>query len=66
MTLVNFRSVSNKSKKLVLLLSSMHTEPSISEDGKPEIIEYYNSTKGGVDTFDFMCGAYSCSRKTKR
>ena len=44
----------------------MNTKPIITQDGKPEIIEYYNSTKGGVDTFDFMCGAYSCSRKTKR
>ena len=44
MTLVSYRSVSNKSKKLVLLLSSMHTEPILTQDGKPEIIEYYNST----------------------
>ncbi|KAL7846700.1 hypothetical protein SRHO_G00216800 [Serrasalmus rhombeus] len=33
---------------------------------KPEVIEFYNQTKGGVDTLDQMCAHYSCSRKTKR
>lgn len=52
--------------KLVLLLSSMHSLPTTGDGGKPEIIHYYNHTKGAVDTFDQMCGTYSCSRKTKR
>ncbi|KAK4324272.1 hypothetical protein Pmani_005112 [Petrolisthes manimaculis] len=56
----------SKAKKNVMLLSSMHTQPSIGDSGKPEIIEFYNSTKGGVDTFDQMCGAYSTARKTRR
>lgn len=51
---------------MVLLLSSMHNQPKIGETGKPEIIEFYNSTKGGVDTFDEMCSIYSCHRKTRR
>lgn len=29
---------------------------------KPEIVLYYNETKGGVDTADEMCGNYSISR----
>ena len=35
-------------------------------NGKPEVIEFYNETKGGIDTFDQMCATYSCSRKINR
>src|SRR5215510_5531487 len=31
-----------------------------------EIIHFYNSTKGGVDTVDQLCGNYSVSRRTRR
>jgi hypothetical protein len=34
--------------------------------GKPEIIEYYNKTKGGVDTLDQMCATYTTGRSTRR
>ena len=51
---------------MVLLLSSMHCTATLNEKGKPEIIEYYNSTKGGVDAFDEMCALYSCHRRTRR
>ncbi|KAJ4431068.1 hypothetical protein ANN_19661 [Periplaneta americana] len=44
----------------------MHQGASVSESGLPEIIEFYNSTKGGVDMFDQMCSTYSCNRKTQR
>nr|XP_026483165.1 uncharacterized protein LOC113391418 [Vanessa tameamea] len=37
-----------------------------STTGKPEMIIFYNQTKGGVDTFDQMCSSMSCSRKTNR
>lgn len=53
-------------KKLVLLLSSVHSQLDICADGKPEIIHYYDSTKGGVETFDQMCALYSTSRKNKQ
>ena len=33
---------------------------------KPQVILDYNETKGGVDTVDKMCAAYSVSRITKR
>ncbi|KAL7646076.1 UNVERIFIED_CONTAM: hypothetical protein RMT77_002977 [Armadillidium vulgare] len=67
MTLVSYVSTTPKTKrKIVLLLSSMHTNPVLSASGKPEIIEYYNHTKGGVDTFDQMCASSSCGRKTRR
>ena len=36
-----------------------HTEP-------PEVVSYYNSTKGGVDTMDFMAHNVSSKRQTRR
>lgn len=67
MMLVSYvANTSSTKKKLVLLLSSQHTQPTIGSTGKPEVIEFYNSTKGGTDTFDQMCSVTSCSRKTRR
>src|SRR5215469_8524374 len=67
LTLVSYMPSTTKSKKkLVYLTSSMHFTPTLSEDGKPEILKYYNSTKGGVDAFDQMCSQYSCSRRKRR
>lgn len=67
LTLVSYVPKTSKTKKkMVLMLSSMHTQPSLAHTGKPEVIAFYNATKGGVDTFDQMCGHYSCGRKTKR
>ncbi|XP_068203998.1 piggyBac transposable element-derived protein 4-like [Palaemon carinicauda] len=66
-TLVSYcKDTSRTKKKLVYLLSSMHTQPTIMPNGKPEIICFYNETKGGVDAFDQMCAIYSVSRKTSR
>lgn len=36
------------------------------ESGKPDIVNFYNKTKGGVDTFDQLCHTYTTSRKTRR
>lgn len=66
LTLCSYMPAKRKAKKIVLLLSSMHNEPTIATNGKPEIVNFYNKTKGGVDTFDQMCAMYSCSRRTKR
>lgn len=53
--------------KAVILVSSMHDTKTIDQaTGKPEIILDYNMTKGGVDTCDKMCAAYTVSRITKR
>jgi len=38
-------------RKLLLLLS----QPIPAASSKPEIIEFYNTTNGAVDTFDQMC-----------
>lgn len=65
LTMVSFHPNKNK-YKFVHLYSTMHDQPNIQDFGKPEITEYYNKTKYGVDTFDQMCAYYSCNRKTKR
>lgn len=44
----------------------MHSSPSLGQNGKPEIVEFYNETKGGVDAFDQMSAIYSCGRSTNR
>lgn len=45
----------------------MHHDKSVDrESGKPEIIQFYNSTKGGVDSLDQKCANYSVSRRTQR
>lgn len=52
---------------MVYLLSSCNEQGTInSNTNKPNMVEFYNSTKGGVDTFDQMCSVMSCSRKTNR
>ncbi|GBP71879.1 PiggyBac transposable element-derived protein 4 [Eumeta japonica] len=59
--------LSKGKKKNVIMLSTMHFKPD--EDkavNLPEIISFYNQTKGGVDTFDQLCHTYSVSRKTRR
>lgn len=54
--------------KAVILLSSLHHDMRVSEEvhKKPEIIMYYNETKGGVDRMDQMVQTYSCKRKINR
>ena len=63
-TLVKFNPKKNKS---VVLLSSLHHSGEIDpQTRKPEIISYYNSTKGGVDTLDQVIRFFSTKRKTRR
>lgn len=63
MTAVSYKP---NDKKVVTLISSMHDDNAINENGKPEIVMVYNTTKGAVDTFDQMCGHMNCNRKTQR
>lgn len=45
----------------------MHNQKGFDIDiQKPEIISYYNSTKGGVDALDEKCSIYSTGRRTRR
>ena len=59
-----------KQKKNVVLFSSMHHDDKIDPESgdmkKPEIITFYNSTKGGVDMVDQMAGEYDTSRNSRR
>lgn len=59
-----------KKKKLVLLLSTLHEDDKIDEtsgdDMKPEMITYYNATKGGVDVVDRLKSEYCVSRISRR
>lgn len=56
-----------KKGKAVILISSMHHSKSTDpKTGKPEIISFYNSTKGGVDSLDQKCATYNTGRRTRR
>ena len=55
-----------KPKKTVVLVSSLHHNCEIEGNGKLEIVYYYNSTKAGVDTLDQIVRFYSTRRKSKR
>ena len=53
-----------RKNKSVVLLSSLCHDPAIFDDtGKPEIIEYYNNTKGAVDQ---MCTRYNVQPANRR
>ncbi|XP_064814049.1 piggyBac transposable element-derived protein 4-like [Oncorhynchus masou masou] len=64
-TLVSYLAKRNKN---VLLLSTRHAEPDVSDrrDRKPALILDYNRNKGGVDNLDKVVGTYSCRRMTAR
>lgn len=56
-----------KEKKAVVMMSSMyHSISDDPESGKPEIIAFYNSIKGGVNGLDHKCANYSSNRRTIR
>lgn len=66
-TLVSYVPTKNK---YVILLSSLHhddnLDKSTGEKKLPEIISFYNMTKGGVDTVDEMAGTYTVARNCRR
>ncbi|XP_043271936.1 piggyBac transposable element-derived protein 4-like [Venturia canescens] len=56
-----------KKNKVEILLSTLHENDAINpETKKPEIIHFYNTTKGGTDSFDQLCHEYTTARKTLR
>ncbi|CAB3231975.1 unnamed protein product [Arctia plantaginis] len=64
LTLLSYKP---KLPRMVYMLSSCDEGAVINPTtGKPEIIIFYNQTKGGVDTFDQMCSSMFCSRKSNR
>ena len=62
LTMLSYQSRPHKN---VILLSTMHSRTNFISN-KPEMIQFYNSTKGGVDAFDHMSAQMSRSRKTRR
>ncbi|KAK9882378.1 hypothetical protein WA026_020900 [Henosepilachna vigintioctopunctata] len=50
------------------VVSTHDSESEIEESNaqKPEIVTYYNSTKGGVDCNDQLCSNYNVARRTKK
>lgn len=66
---VTMASYVRKKGKVVVLLSTMHQNKMLDENSekkKPEIITFYNKSKGGVDLVDQMVGTYTCKRQTQR
>jgi len=58
-----------KINKKVILISTMHKTPIIdynTEKKKPEMIQYYNQTKSGVDVMDNMLRLYSTKSTSRR
>uniref|UniRef100_A0A0A1XPM0 PiggyBac transposable element-derived protein 4 n=1 Tax=Zeugodacus cucurbitae TaxID=28588 RepID=A0A0A1XPM0_ZEUCU len=56
-----------KKNKAVVLLLTMPCDDTISGiKQKPNVILFYNETKGGVDVMDHMLRQYSTKRKTHR
>lgn len=58
-----------RKRKHVILLSTFHHDAAVdttTEKSLPEIIKFYNLTKGGVDVVDQMCASYNCSRNSRR
>ena len=64
LTLVSY--VPKKNKSVVLLSSLHHDSANCSDSGKPEIIEFYDKTKGAVDMLDQPCARYTVQRATRR
>ena len=48
--------MAQRENQIFILVSTVHNDKGIESCGenKPEIFQYYNSTKGGVDSLDQM------------
>ncbi|KAL4089192.1 hypothetical protein QTP88_024253 [Uroleucon formosanum] len=59
-----------KKGKNVMMLSTIHTQgdidPNSGDKKLPEVISFYNMSKGGVDVVDELKGEYSVSRNSHR
>lgn len=57
-----------KQRKVVVLLRTLHDDKAVDEASakkKLEMIQYYNSTKGGVDIMDQMVHNYTCKHQSR-
>lgn len=65
LTLVKYEA--NAKKNPVHLLSTMHHTPEVStKNGKPKVVEFYNSKKFGVDLLDQLVKNFSTKRTNRR
>ena len=64
LTLVSY--VSKKNKAVLAISTQHHSAVVEGEKSKPEIICYYNDTKGGVDTLDQLISTFTVKRKSRR
>lgn len=58
--------VPKKNRSVVLVSSMHHTNDIDDESKKPEIILFYNMTKGGVDSMDQKIANYTSNRRSRR
>lgn len=63
-TLISY--LEEKKKRPVLCLSSIHKKVESDEGTKPNIVSYYNRTKGGVDSLDQRVNFYTVRRRCRR
>ena len=63
---VNIIYTRRKPQKYTALITTEHHGFSYVEKKKTEAHMFYNGSKGGVDTFNQMCSATNCARKTDR
>ena len=54
-----------KSTKIVLLIFSFMHSTEITDE-KPNMIRYYNITKGGTDSYDKLCHSNTVSGRSNR
>ena len=62
-------SYQSKRNKNTVVLSTMHDEGVIdasTRKRKPEMVLFYNETKGSVDAMDKLAHSYTTKRKTQR
>lgn len=59
-----------KKSKAVILISTLHNDnkidPTTHVQQKPEVLTFYNLTKGGVDSNDKLCATDDVGRRTRR
>ncbi|XP_035227307.1 uncharacterized protein LOC118199528 [Stegodyphus dumicola] len=63
-TLVSY--VPQKLKTVILISSMHHSKSEDLETENPEIIKFYNVTKGSADALDEKCSKHSTSRRARR
>ncbi|EFN81797.1 hypothetical protein EAI_04159, partial [Harpegnathos saltator] len=53
-------------KNKIAIVASSYSKTTEVTNGKPNIIIHYNKTKGGTDSFDQLCHAYTVTKRTNR